>query len=371
MSSLDAFFDAAVATGEPARDYKGRPMLVPRGAPAGARSPYARASSFANRVRDTEFMTRWKMRYLAIALSVPGNDDLRDLLASEPYNTHTDIDEATKRASGRRVDEAIERALDRQGILRKADRGTAIHSLTEPGNTNVIPEHFRDAVSGYDRALEAAGIVELRTEAFIACDEVMAAGTADGLYYHPSHGIVIGDKKTGSMGPEFAVQLAIYSHGEFYDGQNDTRQAIDEWARGDHDETYNPDVGLIFSVQNKGTTIYEIDLAKGWEIAKAIHMIGESLTNSIYSLAHAAPKPDPLIGRITAAQTVSQLEAIFRQAGGLWESKHTELAQARRAQIEEPHSKAAEVAAGYLNWDTRPKPAPSTNPVQAIFDEFA
>lgn len=333
---LDVFFQEAQATGGPARDWLKRPMLVPRGAPAGHRVPYTRASSYSDFVGDKGHLHTWQMRYLAISLSKPDRADLRHLLAGEKYQTHlpepTDPEalkrwKEEKKASAYRVDSQIERALDRQGIHAKADRGTAVHSFCEPdANLADVPEDLFKDVHGYRRAVEKAGYKELETERFMANDRVLGAGTIDCFVECPDGRIRPGDRKTGRLDPSFAVQLGIYSQGDFYDHTDDSRQTLHE-RFGD---AYTDDYAVIFDIKTAGTKIYKLDIELGRRMADAIHMLRENMVvDKVYELLHDFPKEDPVLTRIANAESRDDLLKIRERAGSSWSNEHSDAANTR------------------------------------------
>lgn len=292
------FAEVARETGGPARSPRGGgPLLIPRGAPGGMRAEYLRASSFANRVKDLKHIHTWQKRYLAIALAQPGNRQLLNLLAGEVYNTFDpELDKKEKAASGRRVDEVIERALDRQGISDAADRGTAIHSWFDPRNDSPVPDELKPWVDGYRRCLADNGIRILESERFLANDEVMAAGSADMFLHWPARygdDVVVGDGKTGKLDAGFAVQMAIYANADFYDTDTDQRTWIVDHFEGEYGLGYRRDVGVIFDVKEHATTIHEVDLLAGWDITKAIADINEQLTLDLFEEIPQAAAPDP------------------------------------------------------------------------------
>jgi len=335
VTELDHFFAQALETGDVPRNWKKNPMLVPRGAPRGHRVEYIRASSFTDDVVDKSYLQKWTMRYLAIALSQPENDDLRALLAGETYQTHNPIDEAEKRASGRRVDAQIARALDRQGIHRAADRGTAVHSFAPPENDTTPPPEIAGDIYGFKHAMQYHGYREVGTEMFFAADEVLGAGTGDCLVLCPDGWVRVGDRKTGKRDPSFIVQIAIYSHGNIYNSQTDERETIDDWVKRCVPEArgFDRTRGLVFDVKPEGTRIYRIPLDLGWDLAKAIHFVGTSLVDSVFELLHDVPKKDPILERIAQADTVEALEKIYRRAGSDWNDVHTEAAKARKKEL--------------------------------------
>lgn len=330
----DTFFEDAAASGGPSRNQRGAPMLVPRGAPAGVRAAYTRASSFASRIQNKDFLYTWKSRYLARAIAE--NEDLALLLAGEIYTTgfgRGDLDE--NRASGKRIDLVIERALDRMGIHERADYGTAVHSFCVP-DSNVPPGRLKADVNAYNECLEAHGLTVIESEVFVANDEVMAAGTFDDLLYSGEYGYVGGDKKTGKMDAGFAVQLGIYFNGERYDTDTDTRSPIvSEDMQDDFGDQrdLNEDVALLFAIKDGKCDMYEVDIAKGWRIAQSIAAVFDDFDMGLFTKIEA-PKSVAISTMIKDCQSVAEMETLWKRTKDRWDAFDTKLAKQRRAELE-------------------------------------
>ena len=309
MTSPADFFNMPEADVQ--RGPGGSPMLVPRGIdPAsGIRSAYTRASYMADFLEEKDHIHRWEMRYLAKAMGQ--NEDLAALAAAETYSTG--VSDATvgreKSASGRRLDDIIERALDRVRIHEKADRGTAVHGFTEPGapSGDQIPERFRAVVASFWESLRVNAIRLVATEQFTANDVTMSAGTFDHLVEVVGHqdlrGLVIADKKTGRYSPfEWSVQLSSYANGDPYDTATDTRPA---WPG-----TINKDWGLVFFMDaEKGTTeLHMLDLQFGWRMAQLAAEVrdGHARTDICSPL-----RPVPMHIRVGQAATKADLELLW------------------------------------------------------------
>ena len=182
--------------------------------------PYQRASTFCGYTSETTALRTWITRWLAFGL---GNNPE---LAAVAATYHPDRD-------GKKLDEVIERALDRVGTKAKADWGTVVHAATEPNaQAPVVPKvtaghgqpHIKapvdvtDDVAAYWAELERLGIKVVATEQFVVNDRLRVAGTFDHVLDVPGWGLVVADKKTGSLKPaQHALQLAVYADGVFYD----------------------------------------------------------------------------------------------------------------------------------------------------------
>lgn len=318
----DSFFEEAQATGGPARK-RGKPMLVPHGAPKDVRSAYTRASSFADRIENKDFLERWKMRYLARGMAE--NEDLRLLAASEIYTTgfgRGDLGE--NRASGMRLDSIIERALDRMGISERADYGTAVHAYCVEDGPRPVDMRVKDDVDAYYACLEAHGIVVVQSEVFIANDDVMAAGTLDDLIIHPECGLCIGDKKTGKLSEGFAVQLAIYANGEPYDTDTDERGKFDD---------INLEVAFLFAIKDGKCEMYEVDIAAGWRIAEQIFSIYELYNMSLFDKI-PTPAVVSISDMIDQSQSADEMVDLWQRTKHRWTDQDKAHAKTRRAELE-------------------------------------
>lgn len=310
------FFDTTDAE-VPREKGTGSPMLIPRGLEKmGTRADYTRASYMADQIEEKGHIHRWEMRYLAKAMGQ--NEDLAALAACEVYSTG--ISDAVvgreKSASGRRLDDIIERALDRVRIHEKADRGTAVHGFTEPGapDGDAIPKHLRAAVESFWEANRKECIEILGTEIFTANDTTMSAGTFDHavrVHGHPLLGdIVVGDKKTGSFDPlSWCVQISTYANGEPYNLEDDTRPG---WPG-----PVNLQYGLVWQIDvPKGTTkLWMIDIELGWELAQIAARVRDAHKRTDIASAYRAPK---FHDRLAAIHSVEGLRM-------MWESVEHEL----------------------------------------------
>lgn len=278
MTTVNDFF--SMPEPDVQRGVGGSPMLVPRGLEGkDIRSAYTRASYMADFLEAKDHIHRWEMRYLAKAMGQ--NEDLAALAACETYSTG--VSNAThgreKSASGRRLDEIIERAFDRVRLHEKADRGTAVHGFTEPAwwtgqhTYEQIPEALRAPVAAFWEVNRRECIELVGTEMFTANDATMSAGTFDHLvrvHGHPLLGdtYVVADKKTGRFSPfEWCIQISTYANGDLYDTSTDQRPA---WPG-----EINKEWGLVWQIDcepgkrtEERAKLWLIDLTLGWRLAQ-------------------------------------------------------------------------------------------------------
>ena len=345
MEDLTDFLQDFFEPERPPRDGSGRPLLIPRGVAIADenRRPYTRASGLADHLEEFSFLWKWKMRGLAVGLAQ--SMDLVRLAAAETYTCGFTDDVKANRASGRRVDEIIERAMDRAGVDMKADYGTAVHARTEPDNdaTGIDPDEMQamDVASCWDLWAEL-GVVNIGTEIFTACDELMSAGTFDHLSYVPGYGIIVTDKKTSAKAKaSYDVQLAGYSRSDVYDKDTDQRQTLEEYvaAAGWDPSLINRSVGLIWWIKGGKTQARFLDLDAGWEAAKIAAWIRDNRRNMPVAKdvtgqirRTVSEQRDTLLTRIQQAATMEDLNRLWGNpaAQAIWTPTHTEAAKARK-----------------------------------------
>lgn len=354
MEEMRDFIDQFLAPDRPRRDGSGRPMLIPRGVEVTGydhlddenRVAYTRASGLGDMLEEFSFLWKWKMRGLAVGLAQ--STDLVRLAAAETYTCGFAEDERANRASGRRVDEIIERALDRAGVAEKADYGTAIHARTEPGNDGVDPDEKQDAdVESCWQLWAELGVVNIGTEIFTANDRLRSAGTFDHLSYVPGYGIIITDKKTSSKAKAtYDVQLSSYAGGpdadsDVYDVDTDTRQSLEEYvaAQGWDPALINRSVGLIWWVKGGKTQARFLDLDRGYQAARTAAWIRDErrsmgvapdVTRTIR--AEVSSQRDRLLTLLSTAPSIEALNALWNNpaAQAIWTDDHMAAATARR-----------------------------------------
>lgn len=343
MEDFNDFLDHFLTPEKPERDGQGRPRLIPRNGTEEDRVSYSRASSLADHLEDFSFLWKWKMRGAVKGLA--DSMDLIRLIASEEYTCGFAEDERENRAAGKRIDEVVERAMDRAGVPMKADYGTAIHLRTEPGNEGTDPDDKQvDDVDSCWDLWNRLGIVHLGTEVFTANDELTSAGTFDHLSYVPGYGIVVTDKKTSSKAKQnYDVQLASYAHSDVYDPDTDGRMTLEEYVYGLGwpVELLNRSVGIIWWVKGGKTEPRLLDLDNGYRWAKIAAQIRDERRPQSSRVAknierdiaqHAEELRGILLQRLQSAPGLEALEKIYQSpaARGLWTDNHTAAYAARK-----------------------------------------
>lgn len=346
MDEMQEFVDQFVVPENPPRDNSGRPLLIPRGSAVddANRVAYSRASSLGDILEEFSYLWKWKMRGLTVGLAQ--SMDLIRLASSEIYTCGFAENEQLNRESGRRVDQIIDRVMDRAGVDMKADYGTAIHSRTEPGNDNIDPDEkqAKDVASCWDLWTEL-GVVHLGTEIFTANDDLTSAGTFDHLSFVPGYGIVVTDKKTSKQAKgTYDIQLASYAYGDVYDKDTDARMTLEEYvaSQGWAPSLLNRDVGLIWWVKNGRTQARFLDLKVGIEAARKAAWIRDErrkigVAKDVTKDVRAAVSTlrDSLLTSLAGAPTVEHITAVWNnpQARAIWTDQHSAAATARRQEL--------------------------------------
>ena len=193
---------------------------------------YARPSGFGHDLDDESALNTWKL-YRAIE----GVATTPSLAASIAAHI------GQKEGANERLEKAIQIGRGEEA----ADLGTALHAMAHRLETEEsfrAPPPYDADLAAYLTALDQAGLQSSHCEVHLCSDTWRAAGTCDRIYkaqrelrlpdgslLEPGQS-VIGDLKTGRTLdytlPAYAVQLAIYCDGCFYDVTTDQRSPLPE-----------------------------------------------------------------------------------------------------------------------------------------------
>ena len=241
------------------RDRWARPLITP---PEGGEVvPYTRVSTLAKALDDLNNLMAWKARKTAEGLV--RRPDLLTLISGAIANGDPDTDWPTKKA----LNAAVEQAMEAAGASKGATAGTGFHSLTEAINKGVEPLFVSEAdqvrLEAYRTA--TASIEWLEIEMFVVNDQVRAAGTFDRLGRLPDGRVVVADLKSGKSEADYpfstVVQISTYANGHRYDPETGNRSPL----HADLDVS----TGLLIHLPpSGGCTLYELDLARGWQAAQ-------------------------------------------------------------------------------------------------------
>jgi hypothetical protein len=313
---------------DPKRDRWGRYLLPDPGEPGATSTlPWTRATTFAKSISDTFGLTKWQLR-----MALKGLTMRPDLYARASAATVDD-----KQV----LDQVAEAAKEAAASSSGANLGSALHQFTERldrGEQVQVPPPWDADIAAYQRALTEhhIDVDAALIERIIVVRQHHVAGTLDRIYSSPTWRLPrIGDLKTGKdltySWMEIAVQLALYANADaMWNGLTDQYEPMPQVDR---------EVGVVIHLPvGKATaTVYEVDLAAGWEIAQTCAQVRELRTRRDLAQPMTAPAGggDPLISRIGQAATEQALTDLWQAAlaRGEWTDQHTAAARIRKAAL--------------------------------------
>lgn len=245
------------------RDGRDAPRIV---LPDGEVRSYARASSWGKPLEDLNALMGWKCRVTLLGCVVkPSLVDRAAAVADKDY--------------ARDALQAIaNEALELGGAHEQANRGTAVHGLTDLVDTGrwdelgALPDTIRRDLVAYRNSLDEYEAEPLSIETFVVQDDLRVAGTFDRLLRMPDHPcktcgsvVYIGDlktSKTANYPHSWAVQLAVYANSTPYDIESRTRVS---WLP----EQPCPHRAVLIHLPalQAECVLYWIDIETGWNTA--------------------------------------------------------------------------------------------------------
>lgn len=234
--------------------------------------PYVRASKLPDMLKDSEQLTKWKMRKVAEGLLL--RPDLMTRLAGI-FATMEPDDRRTKGALNGVCDQAMEAAKASSG----SSRGTGLHSLTEAVDRGQsvpwVGAEDEARLDAYRDALLGSGYTPLEWELRVVNDDLRSAGTFDRLWLCPDGRVRIGDLKTGKWDAQYplgvTVQIAGYARSKRYDVETGQRSVI-------HPDL-DMEVGLLVHLPEpaKGEkpecNVVPLDLKRGYHAATVASLL--------------------------------------------------------------------------------------------------
>lgn len=157
---------------EPKRNSYGQYVLPLNGEEIG----WQRATTFANKISDTYNLTLWKQR--CVAVGVANNQGLASQVA---------VCRDPNGKDKKKLNELIEKAMEKAGAGDAADLGSSLHTFTEEWDTGAetsFPQPYDADIAAYDAALKSAGIKVLPeyVERVVSVESLRVAGTLDRLF---------------------------------------------------------------------------------------------------------------------------------------------------------------------------------------------
>ena len=173
----------------------------------------------------------------------------------------------------------IRRAQEAGGSDRASGMGTSLHEFTEVIDEGRWPEYAPAELIPWLHAYKErmAEFECLGMELFVVNDELKTAGSFDRLWRMPDGRVVVADLKSGRSDPQYPakvqIQVATYANSVRYDQATGERSPLHE----DLDVTK----GLLVHAPILGggkpeVKVYELDLARGMELARLAVQVREA-----------------------------------------------------------------------------------------------
>lgn len=336
MTPVDPFTYAGPTTSsghvDVPRDHLGRYLLPDPDDPSKKHPSWTRVTTFAKTLSDSFALSLWAQR-MAIK-GVATRPDLFALAAATPLD-----DKKT-------LNSIVDAAKEAAGAGAAASLGTALHAFTEQvdrGDHPDIPEPWSEDVRAYRRALKSAGmeIVPEFIERVVVVPLLGVAGTFDRILRLKDGRLVIADVKTGKDLQygwlDIAVQLSLYAHAEWiYDLETGTYEPMPEVAQ---------DIAVVMHlpVGKAECTLYEVDIARGWEAALLCEEVRgwrkvKGLATPILETSSGTTTPLSINERLEAADTVEDLREVWEASlvAGTWTDASMAILRARLAEVKQP-----------------------------------
>lgn len=334
------------------RDWRERPLVVP---PEGGKAvPYTRCTTFIDALEDSYNLTQYRRRMVAVGMALRSDLVLRATsLGAQPsklLNDGADYKEWKKE-----MDAVCDRAATAASAEAKSIVGTSLHALTDRldrgQDVGPVPAPYLPHLKAYEAA--TARFTAVHIERFLVNDELKVGGTADRILKIDGHPkLVVADTKTGDVSfglGKICMQIALYAHSVMYN--HETRQRI---PIGDVDL----DRGIVIAL-NAETGVCEplwVDLRAGWEDVQLAAQVraarGRKNLSMPYRGIHEAALPfRPTVAEENArdltaeakaalevgirnAASFEELVQLWTVAGNQWQDCHTQMASARKAELQ-------------------------------------
>ena len=273
-------------------------IFVPKGH---ALKAYTRTTTFIDALEDKSNLMAWAERMVLLGVA----DDhklLNDVLAYGSVLRDGDASVEEKKSAKDQLNRKAQIAKKKAGAEEKADKGTALHGLSELLD---MGEEFPRGISFEDfDDLDAyrditAGFRHVHMEKLVVHDNLRVAGTPDrisqwighghliapnGYVFRPNELICTDLKTTGNIDYgqlKMAMQMALYTRSSMYDHTTGKRS-----SQGN----LNQDWGIIWHVASGSGEgkAYWADLTLGWkavELARDVRQIRGQGRNALTVLA--------------------------------------------------------------------------------------
>ena len=333
------------------RDRWGRPLITPP--EGGDPVAYTRCTTFVGVLEDTYHLSLWSQRMVARGMAI--RPDL--VLAASA------LDDPKDQYQKRSLNDVAKQAREAAGAGAAAITGTALHTMSERIDRgepiDSIPEAFRADLEAYRRVTK--GLETVAIEGFCVRDDLRVGGSYDRITrftaefldaYEERHGgrlhypdlvevqpgdAVIGDLKTGNVDfgiGKIAMQLGVYANSVDYDHTIGARSPL----------AANPskDWGVIIHLPagTGNARLLWVDVRAGFETASTLAKDVQEwrkrkdLSAQFASTSVAPRRPASIVEQIREAKSYDALTALYAMNKAQWTPGLTDLAKARRAELE-------------------------------------
>ena len=322
-------FDTAT---KPRREFDGYGRYLLPDPDSGKETAWTRATTYAKSVSDTFAITQWEMRMVTAGIGM--RRDLYALAAATPIDDKQTLNRIAK--------DAKEAAAASSG----ANLGTSLHAWTEAVDRgeHVTPPAPWDAdINAYTKAMADAKIQPVAEwiERIVIVPELRIAGKFDRIVRLADGTLVIDDVKTGKdlsyAWNEIAIQLAIYANAPLM--WDETTRRYEPMP----DLDTNRAIVAHLPVGTGTCTLYQIDIAAGWQAARLCGDVRQWRTRKGLAAIYEEPL-DRLRASVTAADLTKKIKAaeceadlielyLKHQPSGDWTPTHTAAATRRKQDL--------------------------------------
>lgn len=315
------------------RDGNDRPMVVPKA--GGKPTAHTRTTTFIDCIEDKSNLTNWRARMVLKGASV--KPSLLDVVQNLDPKVAKDKNQ---------LDALAEAALDAAGGNERREQGSHLHELSEyVDRGQPLPERTKYGVTTHADLMDMAAYkiatinLDVRhIEELLVVNILKTAGTPDRVSDYAGigppgvpyiEGTFITDLKTGNLDYghlKMASQLAVYSHGEFYDstlfpaperikGDKASEKAWEKWKKtvftpeeackaysplGDVNQDWGIIIGLVPG--SAECEMHWVDLNKGWAAA--------TLALDIRKMRGTRKPMVPFVRQLTPAELASSAPSV-------------------------------------------------------------
>lgn len=234
------------------RDGKDQPRIL---TPTGEVRSYARSSNYGKVLDDLNGLMGWKCRMTAL-----GTVERPDL--------YEGIKAYSNDVNHQKFKTLTDELLEAGGASRAANRGSAVHALTELVDQaqplGDLPPDIAADLDAYRRALDEYEIDPLMIEAFCVQDTLRVAGTFDRLVKVGGVDYIADLKTSKSINypHSWAIQMAIYARSQLYDIATRERSTL----AADRKKA----LLIWLPAQQARCELWWIDIDAGWEAATTL-----------------------------------------------------------------------------------------------------